>query len=536
MRTPWVSAVWLGWFLACVTLLILWETALSDRTLTMLTVRQTRFRDDAEELSRAFAALEQLPWILLANAQATAANGQLDLKTLKTLREQGRPYCELYWVDGSGRPVASDDSEVVPTWFLALAKRLPASPDGKPKVLRPLPPGLEAGRWSQKELVVDDVAPDNYLGFAGRTSQGGFLLAKVNLEHVWGEWLPTRLSRLGFGGDLTWERGTPWKSSERLDDDTLNTVRTEDVGWFGQVASPQKSWRREVPTFLSDEKYPFDALVLKLDNGSAMQGLRASFAWGLALAGSVMALFAGVLVLATRLVRKQMELTADRRQFTDMVSHELRTPIASISMYLEILRDGLVDDPKKIATYHKTLAQECGRLQWMVDNILTASQLERGTPKVELRPVEVEKLLERLGDATRQLPGKLEVGPVRDKLTLETDPEILLHVLVNLVENAFKHAGADHPVRLTVFNSADEVRFEVVDSGPGISPKDRLRIFEPYRRALPVSGEKTSGMGIGLAVVKGLVDALGGSVICLAAPTGGALFRVSIPRQQRETS
>ncbi len=523
-----MRALWLGWFLACGTLLILGETALSDRTLSMLTLRQTKFRDDAEELSRAFAALEQLPWILLSNAQATAANGQLDLERLKLLREQGRPYCQVFWVDASGRAVASDDPEVAPLWFLELAKRLPASPEGQPKVLRPLPPGLEAGRWSQEELVLE-AAPDNYLGFAGRSSQGHYLLARVDLEHVWGQWLSNRLSRLDFGEALSWERGTPWKSQERLDE-TLNAVGEEETGWFGQVSPSLKSWRKEISTFLPDDPYPFDALVLTLDNRSALHQLRRNFAFGLALAGFVMALFAGVLMLATRLVRKEMELTADRRQFTDMVSHELRTPIASISMYLEILRDELVDDPDKIASYHKTLAQECGRLRWMVDNILTASQLERGSPTVEFRRVEVDRLLERLRDATRQLPGRLEIKTTPESLTLQTDPEILLHILVNLVENAFKHAGVDRPVQVATSSKAAEVRFEVIDSGPGISPKDRSRIFEPYRRAETASGEKTSGMGIGLAVVKGLVEALGGSVDCLAAPAGGALFRVSLPK------
>ena len=221
-----------------------------------------------------------------------------------------------------------------------------------------------------------------------------------------------------------------------------------------------------------------------------------------------------------------------RNNFVAAVTHELKTPLTAIRMYAEMLRDGMVRDDAKREEYYNTITDESERLSRLIDNVLEFSRLERdsrsmdwvvGAPGPVLRDV-----AERLAaHATRQ-GFKIELA-VEDGLpAVRFDRDALVQVLFNLVDNAMKYArGADERrIVLEARRSAEGVAVSVRDFGPGVQSGQLARIFEPFFRGEDELTRTTKGTGIGLALVKGLVEQMGAAVSGGNASGGG--FRVEI--------
>jgi two-component system, OmpR family, sensor histidine kinase KdpD len=213
------------------------------------------------------------------------------------------------------------------------------------------------------------------------------------------------------------------------------------------------------------------------------------------------------------------------------VSHDLRTPLASIKASVSTLRQTDVQwTAADEAALLATIEQGADRLDALIGNLLDMSRLSTGSLQPFLRPTAIDEVAPV---ALRGLDGG---GTVRlmvpDGLPLvRTDPGLLERVLANLFANALAYSPPARPPSLRASQAGDIVILEITDHGPGVPDDLKARMFEPFER-LDASRREAStgtGVGLGLAVVKGFLDTMGGSVAAADTPGGGLTMRVALP-------
>src|SRR5215468_10811654 len=213
------------------------------------------------------------------------------------------------------------------------------------------------------------------------------------------------------------------------------------------------------------------------------------------------------------------------------VSHDLRTPLASIKASVSTLRQTDVDwTAEDEAALLATIEQSADRLDALIGNLLDMSRLTTGSLQPFLRATAIDEVAPV---ALRGLDGGAGLRLlVPDGLPLvHTDPGLLERVLANLFANALAYSPPDHSPELRASQSASGVLLEIVDHGRGVPDELKQRMFEPFQRldargGGPMAG---TGVGLGLAVVKGFLDTMGGSVEAADTPGGGLTMRVSLP-------
>jgi len=210
------------------------------------------------------------------------------------------------------------------------------------------------------------------------------------------------------------------------------------------------------------------------------------------------------------------------------VSHDLRTPLASAKAAVTSLRSPDVnwtaeDHDELLATADESL----DRLTHLVDNLLDMSRLQAGALSLFPRPAGLEEIVSRALDNLG--PGARGITvDIPDSLPeVNVDPAILERVIVNLTQNALRYSPPDSPPLLTASSLGDQVELRVVDRGPGISEKDRDRMFVPFQRLGDT--DNTTGVGLGLALSRGLTEAMGGTLTADDTPGGGLTMTVSLP-------
>jgi two-component system, OmpR family, sensor histidine kinase KdpD len=209
------------------------------------------------------------------------------------------------------------------------------------------------------------------------------------------------------------------------------------------------------------------------------------------------------------------------------VSHDLRTPLASIKASVSTLRQTDVQwTPADEAALLATIEDGADRLDALIGNLLDMSRLATGSLQPFLRPTSIEEV------APAALLGLAPASSVRiavpDDLPLvRTDPVLLERVLANLFSNALAHSPARRPPELRAWAAGPSVVLEVCDHGPGVPGEFKLRMFEPFERL----GDRTAGngVGLGLAVAKGFLEAMGGTIHAADTPGGGLTVQVSLP-------
>lgn len=217
--------------------------------------------------------------------------------------------------------------------------------------------------------------------------------------------------------------------------------------------------------------------------------------------------------------------------FTAAVSHELRTPLAQIRMFAEMLRLGWVRSDDERQRSVAIIDQEARRLTHLVENILQFSRAERTAPRVSLEAIELAALVDEVAESFAPLAAARGVT-VRTThaghAVALADRDALRQVLLNLLDNAVKYGPAGQTITARTRASDAHVQLSVDDQGPGIPSRDKTRIWEPFRRLDRAVEAGISGNGIGLAVVRELIAAQGGTVSVHDAPQGGASFVVSL--------
>jgi signal transduction histidine kinase len=279
---------------------------------------------------------------------------------------------------------------------------------------------------------------------------------------------------------------------------------------------------------------PLDGLELVYSVGSLPAGPGASIVGWLA---TVLALvMLGGVFLLYRLGARQLALARQQQDFVAAVSHELKTPLTSIRMYGEMLREGWAPEEKK-AAYYAYIHDESERLTRLIGNVLQLARMTRDELRLAPRSLPAGELL---ATATAKIASQVERAGFAlltesdgkaDAAVVELDPDAFSQILINLVDNAIKFSGQAANKSIDIgcrLAHGSRVAFSVRDHGPGV-PRDQMRkIFRLFYRGEEALTRETAGTGIGLALVRQLADAMGGTVD-VQNRDPGAEFTVTFP-------
>jgi signal transduction histidine kinase len=240
-----------------------------------------------------------------------------------------------------------------------------------------------------------------------------------------------------------------------------------------------------------------------------------------------------VILRGAQIVQELRKLDAMKSDFVSIVSHELRSPTTNIVGYAELLTSsgGQQLEPVQRADAIAIIADESARLLNLIEELLELGRLERGQRPLQSAPVDLAGQVESYLVASRmgedRVPFETEIFTQRPALA---DALAAQQVLANLVENAHKFAGAGSRILVTVDDDGDWIRLGVHDSGPGIAPADRDRVFGAFTQLERADVRRHGGLGLGLHISKRLVEQMGGSV-ALESPgrLGGSTFWVRLP-------
>jgi two-component system sensor histidine kinase BaeS len=317
---------------------------------------------------------------------------------------------------------------------------------------------------------------------------------------------------------------------------------TEPFGWL-IVAKPSAEVREQLLTLLA-------RLALALAVGVALAG--ALFWWlsrrltepVLALSRATQAIAAGryevelpesrgtdeIALLSERfrvMAARLAEAEQLKRSFLMSVSHELRTPLTAIRGHVEALREGIVTEPEQVRSSLDVVATEAQRLERLVGDVLDLAKLQAHRFTVRDEEVDLGRVLDHAYGAfaeearRREIDYRLQAegaAPV-----ISSDGDRVLQVISNLLSNAFRWTPDGGRIELRLVSGNGTVAVDVVDTGPGIAPADRERIFDPF------ISRDLDGTGLGLPIARELALALGGRIELRSTPGAGSTFRLVLP-------
>jgi signal transduction histidine kinase len=266
------------------------------------------------------------------------------------------------------------------------------------------------------------------------------------------------------------------------------------------------------------------------DLRSSSAGLDERWLYGGAVSLVLLVLSSGLLLI-WRDVSREATTSRLRAEFVSSVTHDLKTPITLVRLYGETLlrHHSLSDDERRDA--YRVIARESTRLGRLVDQVLSFGRVERGQQTYELEEGDVAPVVAGVVDdytdwlthagfvVSRDLPASLP--PVR------FDPEALSQAVINLLDNAVKYAGASNAIGIRLAAVDRHVQLEIEDHGVGIPAGEQARIFERFYRVHNSAGK--GGYGLGLYMVRHIVEAHGGEVAVTSAPGQGSTFLVRLP-------
>ncbi len=222
-----------------------------------------------------------------------------------------------------------------------------------------------------------------------------------------------------------------------------------------------------------------------------------------------------------------------QQQLITNVSHELATPLTNIGGYLEALNDGVIEEKNRKETYI-LMKEETDRLKTMLDEVRTLSILEQTSFKIHPAPVNIkilsQKIIKQILPQFKEkgVPIKVESSLKSEEFTLDKDR--YTQILLNILNNALQYSGKGKQVTVELSESAAQVKITIEDHGIGIPAKELPYIFERFYRTDKSRNRKTGGLGVGLAIVKELVEAHGGKISARSEEGKGSTFTILFPK------
>jgi signal transduction histidine kinase len=254
--------------------------------------------------------------------------------------------------------------------------------------------------------------------------------------------------------------------------------------------------------------------------------------------GAISLLMGGGMIFAYRNVSRELALAKVKSDFVSNVSHELRTPLALIRLYAETLELGRLSSPGKHQEYYEIIRKESERLSSLINNILDFSRIEAGKKEYSFRETDMADLVRSTLDSYRfeieQNGFEFEQKIDNNLPPLRVDREAIARSLLNLVNNAVKYSATEKYLGVHLYQRNGGVNLEVVDHGIGIPLKEQIKIFEKFYRVGDPLVHNTKGSGLGLSLVRHIVQAHGGVVAVESAPGLGSKFIITLPVQNSE--
>jgi signal transduction histidine kinase len=241
----------------------------------------------------------------------------------------------------------------------------------------------------------------------------------------------------------------------------------------------------------------------------------------------VLAAMGVIALLAARVFRREMALARLKNDLVATVSHELKTPLSSMRVLVDTLLNSEKFNERTAREYLQLIARENERLSRLVENFLTFSRIERKKHVFAFKPVPVREIVDT---AVKAIPGRQFHVRMKPELPdVMGDPDALVTVLVNLLENACKHSDDRQPIMVRADVENGRVLISVQDSGSGIGTRELEKIFEPFYQVDQTLAREGSGCGLGLSIVNAIVKAHRGTVAVQSEPGCGSTFSVCLP-------
>jgi two-component system sensor histidine kinase GlrK len=231
-----------------------------------------------------------------------------------------------------------------------------------------------------------------------------------------------------------------------------------------------------------------------------------------------------------------LDLAQEKNRFLRHMSHELKTPLANIREGTELLMDGAVGELQSGQREVMGILRENGmKLQRLIENLLSFSAWQAKSVGLEISEFKLRPLVKSVleNQQLTLVAQRVRLDVQVEDLTPVADRAKVRLILDNLLSNAIKFTPRGGTISIHARNERDNLLLDVADTGPGIDPDDRKRIFEAFYQGKTPQGGHIKGTGIGLSVVTEFVNAHGGSIEILDAKAGGAQFRVRLPMRQK---
>jgi two-component system phosphate regulon sensor histidine kinase PhoR len=242
---------------------------------------------------------------------------------------------------------------------------------------------------------------------------------------------------------------------------------------------------------------------------------------------------ATAVVVSSILLARETELARLQSEFVSKVSHDLRTPLTSIRMFVETMQLGRAADPDITRECLESLNRETERLLALVDRLLEWARIESAKRLYEPKRCRVEDVLGTALDGFESLRTqfnvKLTVDIAKDLPDIDVDARAIVDALNNLLQNAVHYSSDPREVTVSASMHDGMVAIRVADNGHGVSPTERSKIFEKFYRGSAAKVQHVAGTGLGLAMVKAIVNAHRGTVSFEPNLPKGTVFVLSLP-------
>jgi len=240
--------------------------------------------------------------------------------------------------------------------------------------------------------------------------------------------------------------------------------------------------------------------------------------------------------LIIRTIVQEVNLLNLKSEFIASVSHEFKTPLTAMGAILERLLSNEVQDPKKVQEYYRTLSHDSERLKRLVKNVLDFTKIEDGKREYRLMATDIARLIRQEVDnfkrENERAGFRVEIKMDKDIPPVLADEEALKQALHNILDNAAKFSRREKTIDVAVIRRQDSVEIAVEDSGIGIPENEQKKVFEKFYRGKQASSVSPTGTGLGLTLVKHIMDAHGGDVVIRSQPGKGTCVVLILPLEK----
>ncbi len=386
----------------------------------------------------------------------------------------------------------------------------------------------------------------------------GVAVVTLNLHYLKYEFIPN-LAKYYFGDgenldyNLTFvNKSRPTEIIYQSLQQTQNTNRTSPTGdvvvkvlamLFEDLPKEKPVSNQESESFQprnTDREYITSGkwlLVINHPEGSLEQAVTNIKQRNLAVGTSILLLLFGSLIMFCVSTHRAQTLAKQKVEFVTAMSHELRTPLAVIRSASENLSDGIITNPKDIKEYGEMINHEVSRLTDMVEQAIEFARIQKGWKPAKLHPIEIEDLInsviKNLGQYIKENKVELETTIQPSLPIIKGDWSALYRCVQNLISNAIKYSKQNRHISLIATCSPKENFLQIIvkDNGLGINKSDLSHIFEPFYRSQQVVLEQIPGSGLGLSLVKNVVEAHNGRITVESTVGKGSVFTLHLPVQ-----